>query len=284
MSYHFTIKHSTPLSAAELLRMIARDDVEFLEQQGEILRVWIPGKSTRYTDVTFKNNEFDVCTYANASAADYELGARIAYVIGEHAGQAVNAEFLGEVSLDQFNNFNSDWATANETAGFESFIRFFQSRAESLTIPCPLGEYIIGARLMAELNRGCINTGELGQRIKESMLAFNNPAINHATKFQTELSNRTLAFWYPYEDVILPKVDSIVMVSPTRELLFEVPWGNLLEVAVDHAHLMDEEQPLIRAFSIDEAPLLRARAQAVGEPVPKELTKSRTKSWWQFWK
>ncbi len=234
--------------------------------------LWLPGRSTRYTSISYAGGMFAISIHLGATAEDRGLAARMAERLAVRcACDAVDADNVGRVLLvDLPGTFDREWAAASEKGGFEDVISYARNNSLAaiigggpLALPGPMGAFHIGPRLIKALQERAGET-ELWRDLKQCMLEFHNPAVPHATVLSVGSLPKgkapTLVVWYPDKAEVVSKADYVTVgLGP----LPTVTWDGFLKLAKGRSRLVDEDQPLVEAYEPGDLPALIKRARSM---------------------
>jgi hypothetical protein len=283
MSYDFLITCDVPppkeeVAAAAGPEAVRSDDGKSPARdwkEGPLL-LWIPGRSTRHTAVSFARGKFTVEIFRGATAEDHELASRMAGWLAVRCGRdVIEADFVGPVPVAEFPaKFARDWAVTSEKSGFEDLIRFVtdgaflqaigQAPDTPVAVPGPMGQFHLGPRLIKAL-QGVAGETELWLKLKRCMLDFHDPAVPHATVFNFEgrpgKKPPAYVIWYPDKTEVVSKADYVFLDFKPP---VSISWNGFLELAAGRLlRLVDEDQPLVRDCDPGDLPALISRARSL---------------------
>ena len=301
MSYDFRIKCATPPSKGEVATAAGPEAVRSDEEQSpgsnwtaSPLRLWIPGQSTRWTEVSYAEGEFAVTIRHGATVEDRVLASRIAGWLATRCERNIVYAECAPVPLAELpERYGPEWAEMSEESDLKSLIALVTGRLENIkgelvnlvqkgpiAVPGPLGAFHLGPRLIEAL-QGRAGDTELWLKLKRCMLDFHDPAVPHATLFNTEgrpgEKASTFVIWYPDKTEVVSKADYVLLdVEPPAIM----PWDEFLKLAAGRSKLIDEDQPLVGACGADDWPTIisKARSMDVSQELKAKLNEPQALS------
>jgi len=243
------------------------------------LRLCRAGKSTRTTEVDWKQGNVEIVLRALASPDDCELALRVAEATARLAGTAtVETDFFGTVGAGELRRFYGvDWMREQTDSGAQALATLIREGRGPLALPGPNRTCYIGARLFAELEAAG-PPAALSERVLATMrrVQWDVPADFHDARVFVSGGGGNghgrethFAVWLPGQSLLFPLVDYVAL-RVTEGEVFMVPFAAVAELAGAHATLLDEVQLLVRAIDGDDwtALIERARPLAIRSPRP----------------
>jgi hypothetical protein len=237
------------------------------------LRLCRAGRSTRTTDVDWRDGKLTIAIRALPSPADCDLGLRVAEAAASLAGAAtIHADYFGDIDVGELRRLHTaDWMHEQAESGTRALAALVREGRGPIAMPGPNRSCFIGARLLAELEAAG-PAAALADRVLETLrrVQWDVPAdFRDAGVFTSGGGDgpgreTRFAVWLPDENLVLPRVDFVALRVTEGEIVM-VPFAAVAPLAGPHGTLLDECQLLVRAIDADEwkSVIGRARPLAV---------------------
>jgi hypothetical protein len=233
-------------------------------------------RSTRSTDVDWKDGKLTIVIRALASPDDCDLALRVADAAARLAGAAtVHADYFGDVDLAELRRLHTaDWMREQAVSGARILATLIRDGRGPMAMPGPNRSCYIGARLLAELEAAGPPDG-FAERVLATMrsVQWDVPAnFRNAGVFVSggvggvsaggdgKAREIQFAIWLPEDNLVLPRVDYVALRVTEGEIVM-VPFAVVPALAGRHATLLDECQLLVPAMSSTDWSALVARAR-----------------------
>lgn len=282
MSYSLAVSAPAPPSARALLDALAIPDVH-LRPDDPPGDGWPPGglrlcraaRSTRLTEVDWRDGALTIVLRALASPDDCDLALRVAEAAARLAGATtVEADYFGAVDVGELRRLhNADWMREQAVSGTRALAKLIRDGRGPMSIPGPNRACTLGARLLAELEAaGPPDT--LSDRVLATIRRVQwdvAAGVRDAGVFESAgrddgAGRKThFAIWLPDEDLVIPYVDYVALRITEGEVII-VPFAAVAGLAGSHGTLLDECQLLVRAMSDDDWQEVIARARPLAKP------------------
>ncbi|HEY7375171.1 MAG TPA: hypothetical protein VIF57_23620 [Polyangia bacterium] len=281
MSYSLAVPAAAPPSARAVRDALAIPDLH-LRPDDPPGDAWPPGglrfcraaRSTRLTEVDWRDGELTIVIRALASPDDCDLALRIAETAARLAGAAtVEADYFGAVEVGELRRLHSaDWMREQAISGTRALTTLIRDGRGPMSISGPNRACTIGARLLAELEAaGPPDT--LSDRVLATIRRVQwdvGAGVRDAGVFESaghdDGGRKThFAIWLPDEDLVIPYVDYVALRIAEGEVII-VPFAAVAGLAGSHATLLDECQLVVRAMSDDDWKAVIARARPLAKP------------------
>jgi hypothetical protein len=281
VSYDLSVAAAAPPSWRALRDAVGLDDLQIkpAEPSDDVwpaggLRLCRAGRSTRLTDVDWKDGTLTITLRALASPDDCDLALRVtAAAAGLARAATVHADYFGDVEVAELRRLHTaDWMHEQAVSGTRALVKLIRDGRGPMAMPGPNRSCYVGVRLLAELEAA--GTSEtLSDRVLATMrdVQWNVPAdFRDAGLFVSAghddgAGREThFAIWLPEENLVLPYVDYVALRVTDGEIVI-VPFAAAAELAGSHGTLLDECQLLLRAMSDDEWQAVIARARPLAK-------------------
>lgn len=232
-------------------------------------------RSTRLTEVDWRDGKLTIVIRALASADDCDLALRVAEAAARLAGATtVEADYFGAVDVGELRRLhNADWTREQAVSGTRALAKLIRDGRGPMSIPGPNRACYVGARLLAELEAaGPPDT--LSDRVLVTIRRVQwevAAGVRDAGVFESAGRedgagrNTRFAIWLPDEDLVIPYVDYVALRITEGEVII-VPFAAIAGLAGSHGTLLDECQLLVRAMSDDDWKAVIARARPLAKP------------------
>jgi len=292
VSYDFGVAAAAPPSWRALRDAIALEDLRVRPLPEDPANDgWPPGglalcrvgRSTRVTEVDWRDGKLTIVIRALPSPDDCDLALRVAQAAARLTGAAtIEADYFGAVEIGELRRLHTaDWMHEQAVSGTRILASLIREGRGPMSMPGPNRACFIGERLLAELEAaGPPDT--LSDRVLATMrrVQWDVPAgFRDAGVFVSgrdgdgnggpghERETR-FAIWLRDENLILPRVDYVALRVTEGEIVM-VPFAAVAELAGSHATLLDECQLLVRAIGADDWQAIVARARPLAKPPRK---------------
>ncbi|MDH3347247.1 MAG: DUF4299 family protein [Desulfobulbaceae bacterium] len=176
MSYSFRMNNITDLKYKSTIDHLGIENVQLenysalnidgMWPQG-VNHLYINGKSTRSIEVEYDNNSFSIRIFSSSSPDDYILACKLAKVIASRYGTDIQPEDGESVSHMGFpNKYDSQWCTQHSHQMIDMILSMARSSPSEVKFPTPKGEYVIGTKLLEQLDKSENIHQEFIERIK----------------------------------------------------------------------------------------------------------------------
>ena len=285
MSYDLVVASPAPPSWRALRALIAFDDLRVRPDEpgdgdGDSwpeggLRLCRVGRSTRWTDVEWKEGKLTIVIRALASPDDCELALRLADAAARLTGATtVEADYYGAIELAALRRLhNADWMREQAISGTRVLAALIHEGKSPMGTPGPNRTCYFGTRTLAELEAAGPAEG-LSDRVLATIRRVqwdDVPAdFRDAGVFEQsgdgngEPRKTRFAIWLSDENLVLPWVDYVALRVTDGEIVI-VPFDAVAGLAGSHGTLLDECQLLVRAFRDDEWKQVVARARPLAK-------------------
>ena len=285
MSYEFAVAAAAPPSWRALRDAIGLDDVRARPDDPADdawpaggLSLWRVGRSTRMTEVDWRDGKLTIVIRALPSPDDCDLALRVAEAAARLAGAAtIEADYFGAIEIGELRRLHTaDWMHEQAVSGTRILASLIREGRGPLSMPGPNRACFIGDRLLAELEAaGPPDT--LSDRVLATMrrVQWDVPAgFRDAGVFVSgregegddpgrERETR-FAIWLHDENLILPRVDYVALRVTEGEIVM-VPFAAVAGLAGPHGTLLDECQLLVRTIGEDDWKAIVARARPLAK-------------------
>jgi hypothetical protein len=283
VSYDLVVAAPTPPSWRALRDAIALDDVRTRPEHRPddawpagglgLCRI---GRSTRTTDLGWKDGKLTIVIRALPSPDDCDLALRAAEAGARLAGATtIEADYFGAIEIADLRRLHTvDWMHEQAVSGTRILATLIREGRGPMSMPGPNRACYIGERLLAELEAaGPPDT--LSDRVLATMrrVQWDVPAgFRDAGVFVSgragdgdgpERETR-FAIWLPDENLILPRVDYVALRVTEGEIVM-VPFAAVAGLAGPHGTLLDECQLLVRAIAAEDWRSIVARARPLAK-------------------
>jgi hypothetical protein len=281
VSYELSVAAASPPSGRALRGALGLDDLRVWpdEQQddgwpADGLRLARVGRSTRLTEVDWRDGKLTIVIRALASADDCDLALRVAEAAARLAGApTIAADYFGDVEIGELRRLHTaDWMREQAVSGTRALATLIREGRGPMEIPGPNRSCYIGARLLAELEAAG-PPAALSDRVLATMRrvqwdvpdGFRDAAVFVPAGTDDGAGRKTrFAVWLPEEDLLIPYVDYVSLRITDGEIVI-VPFAAVAELAGSHGTLLDECQLLVRAMNDDEWKAVIARARPLAK-------------------
>jgi hypothetical protein len=281
VSYELSVAAASPPSWRALRDALGLPDLRVWpsEPPGDAwpdggLRLARAGRSTRLTEVDWRDGKLAIVIRALASADDCDLALRIAEAAARLAGAAtVAADYFGDVAIGELRRLHTaDWMHEQAVSGTRALATLIREGRGPMEIPGPNRSCYVGARLLAELEAAgppaALSDRVLAtvRRVQWDVPAGFRDAAVFVPAGQDDGAGRKTRFaiWLPDEDLLIPYVDYVSLRITDGEIVI-VPFAAVAELAGAHGTLLDECQLLVRAMNDDEWKAVVARARPLAK-------------------
>ena len=249
------------------------------------LRLCRVGRSTRSTDVEWKNGKLTIVIRALASPDDCDLGLRVADAAARLTGAAtVEADYYGAIERAELRRLHTaDWMREQAISGTRVLAALIREGKSPMGTPGPNRTCYFGTRTLAQLEAAG-PPDELSDRVLAMIRRVqwdDVPAdFRDAGVFEQDRDGdgegngdgqprkTRFAIWLSDENLVLPWVDYVALRVTDGEIVI-VPFDAVAGLAGSHGALLDECQLLVRGFSDDEWKDVVARARPLAK-VPRK--------------
>lgn len=277
-----------PPSWPALRALIALDDLRVRpDEPGDEgwpeggVRLCRVGRSTRSTDVEWKDGKLTIVIRALASPDDCDLGLRVADAAARLTGAAtVEADYYGAIERAELRRLHTaDWMREQAISGTRVLAALIREGKSPMGTPGPNRTCYFGTRTLAALEAAGPPDG-LSDRVLATIRRVqwdDVPAdFRDAGVFEQsgdrdgngngggEPRKTRFAIWLSDENLVLPWVDYVALRVTDGEIVI-VPFDAVAGLAGSHGTLLDECQLLVRAFSDDEWKDVVARARPLAK-------------------
>jgi hypothetical protein len=281
VSYELSVAAASPPSWRALREALRLDDLRVWpdEQPGDEwpaggLRLARAGRSTRLTEIDWRDGKLAIVIRALASADDCELALRVAEAAARLAGAAtIAADYFGDVAIGELRRLHTaDWMHEQAVSGTRALATLIREGRGPMEIPGPNRSCYVGARLLAELEAAG-PPAALSDRVLATVRrvqwdvppGFRDAAVFVPAGKDDGAGRKTrFAIWLPDEDLLIPYVDYVSLRITDGEIVI-VPFAAIAGLAGAHATLLDECQLLVRAMNDDEWKAVVARARPLAK-------------------
>jgi len=240
------------------------------------LRLCRAGRSTRLTEVDWRDGKLAIVIRALASPDDCDLALRVAEAAARLAGATtVEADYFGALDVGTLRRLhNVDWMREQAVSGTRALATLIREGRGPMSIPGPNRACCVGARLLAELEAAG-PPDDLADRVLATIrrvqwevpASFRDAGVFESAGHDDGGAGRKthFAIWLPDEDLLIPYVDYVALRITEGEVVI-VPFGAVAGLAGSHGTLLDECQLLVRAMSDDDWQEVIARARPLAKP------------------
>jgi hypothetical protein len=279
VSYDLTISTAEAPSWRALRDAVGLADLRMFldEPAGDVwpaggLALCREGRSTRDTDVDWKDGKLTIVIRALASPDDCDLALRVADAVARLAGVGtVHADYFGDVDLTELRRLHTaDWMREQAVSGARILATLIREGRGPMQMPGPNRSCYVGTRLLAELEaKGPPDA--FAERVLATMrrvqwdvpASFRNAGVFVSGGVGGDAGpgrETHFAIWLPDENLVLPYVDYVALRVTEGEIVM-VPFAAVGALAGRHATLLDECQLLVPAMSATDWSALVARAR-----------------------
>ena len=288
MSYDLTISVAEPPTWRALRDAVGLADLRMFREEPTAdawpaggLSLCREGRSTRDTDVDWKEGKLTIVIRALASPEDCDLALRVADAAARLAGVAtVHADYFGDVDLTELRRLHTaDWMREQAVSGARILATLIREGRGPMQMPGPNRSCYVGTRLLAELEAaGPLDA--FADRVLATMrrVQWDVPAsFRNAGVFVSDggvgggggLGRQTrFAIWLPDDNLVLPYVDYVALRVTEGEIVM-VPFAAVAALAGPHATLLDECQLMVPAMSATDWSALVTRARPLAAAPPR---------------
>ena len=288
MSYDLVVASPAPPSWRALRALIALDDLRVRpDEPGEEgwpeggLRLCRVGRSTRSTEVEWRDGKLTIVIRALASPDDCDLALRVADAAVRLTGAAtVEADYYGAIELAALRRLhNADWMREQAISGTRVLAALIREGKSPMGTLGPNRTCYLGTRTLAQLEAAGPPEG-LSDRVLATIRrvqwddvpgdfrdagVFEQSSSGNGNGNGNGAPRKTrFAIWLSDENLVLPWVDYVALRVTDGEIVI-VPFDAVAGLAGSHGTLFDECQLLVRAFSDDEWKQVVARARPLAK-------------------
>jgi hypothetical protein len=293
VSYDFSLATAAPPSWRALRDAIALDDVRTRPERpsdnpsddawpARGLGLCRMGRSTRTTEVDWKDGKLTIVIRALPSPDDCDLALRVAEAAARLAGATtIEADYFGVIELGDLRRLHTtDWMREQAVSGTRILATLIREGRGPMSMPGPNRACFIGERLLAELEAAG-PPDALSDRVLATMrrvqwdvpAGFRDAGVfvsgreddgNGNGNGKSRERETRFAIWLPDENLILPRVDYVALRVTEGEIVM-VPFAVVAELAGPHGTLLDECQLLVRAIAADDWKTIVARARPLAK-------------------
>ena len=228
-------------------------------------------RSTRTTEVDWRDGKLTIVIRALPSPDDCDLALRVAEAAARLAGAAtIEADYFGAIAMGELRRLHTaDWMREQAVSGTRMLVTLIREGRGPMSMPGPNRACFIGERLLAELEAAGPPEA-MTERVLETMRRVQwdvPPGFRDAGVFVSggrddgAGDRKThFAIWLPEENLVLPRVDHVALRVTQGEVVM-VPFAAVAALAGPHGTLLDECQLLLRTMSEDAWKAVIARAR-----------------------
>jgi hypothetical protein len=288
VSYDLVVASPAPPSWRALRALIALDDLRVRpDEPGDEgwpeggLRLCRVGRSTRSTEVEWRDGKLTIVIRALASPDDCDLALRVADAAARVTGAAtVEADYYGAIERAELRRLhNADWMREQAISGTRVLAALIREGKSPMGTPGPNRTCYLGTRTLAQLEAAGPPEG-LADRVLATIRRvqwddvpgdFRDAGVfeqssngNGNGNGNSEPRKTRFAIWLSDENLVLPWVDYVALRVTDGEIVI-VPFDAVAGLAGSHGTLLDECQLLVRAFSDAEWGQVVARARPLAK-------------------